>query len=272
VKKKFILSAAQAQSVLYDPEQNLTKAEDIISKASDREVNGIIFPELFLTGYTTKKRVAEFAIPLNHKWIVKLENLAAKYRMMIVCGFPEASSTGQIFDSACIIDADGKQLGTYRKTHLFKDEAMVFSPGQEYKVFNTSLGKIGIMICYDLEFPEVARLLAILGAELVAVPTANMYPYNKHQSIYLRSRAMENGIFIGCANTTGSDSTYQYCGGSAIVSPAGKVLAFAELEEDMIMSQVDLKEVPPVDDNLQYLKHRRPDLYQSLVAKHDYNV
>lgn len=260
-----IISIAQVKPVLYGPEKNLEKAEELISEASKNGAKAIFFPEMYLTGYTTE-RVSEFAISLNHKLLVRLGDFAKKYEILIVCGFIERSSDGLCYNSACVIDSNGEQLGVYRKTHLFNNEAQQFVPGYKSGLFDTSIGKIGLMICYELEFPEIARMLAINGAKLIVVPTANMFPYDKHQEVFLKARAMENGVYIALANNIGSDSNYEYCGGSSIVDPSGKVLASVMLEEGLIFAKIDFDLVPPSDNNLNYLRHRRPKLYSDLVG------
>lgn len=265
--EKFILALAQASSVLYDKEKNLLKAEKFMVDASARGAKAILFPEMFSTGYMTWDRVSDLAEPLNGPLVKRLALLARQYGLLTVCGFPEKNSKTKPYNSACVIDSDGSVLGSYHKTHLFSNEPDVFTPGEDIKAFNTSLGRIGVMICYDTEFPETARLLALDGVQLILAPTANMEPYSQFQSVFLRARAMENGICAATTNTIGYDGTYHYFGQSAAADPEGRLLCLGGSDEELLFAEINLTAIPPKDASLQYLNHRRPELYNKLCAR-----
>lgn len=266
--ERFTLALAQAEAVRYDKDANLAKAERLMGRAAERGAKAILFPEMFLTGYTVWERVAELAEPLDGPSIRRLAGLAGRFGMHVVCGFPEERPEPGAgpYNSACVIGADGSILGAYRKTHLFDREPRYFSPGEELLVFDTSVGPVGVAICYDLEFPEVARLLALRGARLILNPTANMDPYAEYQEVYLRARAMENGVYVATANTVGEDGTYRYFGESAAVDPRGRVLCRGGSGEELLLAEIDLG-ARPADENLEYLGRRRPDLYGMLVEE-----
>lgn len=190
-----------------------------MSEASVRGAKAILFPEMFSTGYMVWDSVSDLSEPLDGPLVKSLAMLARKYRLVTICGFPERSTGTKPYNSACVIDFDGSVLGSYHKTNLFGNEPSVFTPGESTKVFETSLCRIGVMICYDSEFPEVARLLALDGAQSILAPTANMEPYSQYQSVFLRARAMENGVYVATTNTVGHDGTYYYVGQSAAVDP-----------------------------------------------------
>lgn len=263
----FTLALAQAEAVLYDKQANLTRAGQMMAAAAARGAQAILFPEMFLTGYMVWDRVDELAEPLNGPLVHDLAALARQYELLTVCGFPEVCPGARPYNSACIIDADGTVLGAYHKSHLFAEEPQAFTPGEALRTFDTTLGRIGVMICYDTEFPEVARLLAMNGAQLVLAPTANMDPYRQYQAVYLRSRAMENGIYIATTNTVGEAGGYRFFGESAAVAPDGRVLCRGGAGEELLLAAVDFSAVSPTDANLVYLRHRRPDLYGPLARR-----
>ncbi len=260
----FKLAIAQAEAVRYDKDANLARVEELMARASSNGAQAILFPELFLTGYTVWDRLAELAEPLEGPSIRRLADLAGRFRLAVVCGFPERRPGFRPYNSACVIGPDGTVVGAYRKTHMFDREPEFFSPGEALPVFDTPFGPVGVAICYDLEFPEVARILALQGARIILNPTANMEPYAEYQAVYLRARAMENGIHIAAANTVGDDGTYAYFGESAAVDPRGRVLCRAERGEELLSAEIDLG-AGPADQNLQYLGRRRPDLYRALA-------
>lgn len=233
--------------------------------AADQGAHAILFPEMFLTGYFVWDRVRELAEPLDGASIQRLRRLSAELHLLTVCGFPELGANDTVYNSACVIDRDGRLLGGYRKTHLFADEPEVFTAGERFEVFETGTAPIGLLICYDVEFPEPVRALALGGAQLVLVSTANMEPYQVSQEVYLRSRALENGIFVAAANTIGEDERYRYFGRSAVADPGGRIIAQAGEGEEIVIAGLDLAETTEAQRSSPYLDRRRPSLYATLA-------
>lgn len=260
------IALAQAAPVLGDKGANLAKAERFMQQAAQRGAHAIVFPEMFLTGYMVEERAGELAEPLDGPSVRQLAAWAARHGLLAVCGFPERAPDGSVYNAACVIDRDGRVLGSYRKCHMFGGEEAYFRPGDALPVFATSLGTVGVMICYDLEFPEVARCLALQGAVLLLVATANMHPYEDYQRVYVRARAMENGCFVAVANQVGADHRYRYFGESAVAAPSGRVVAVGGGEEALVVGDADMAEVPPRDPWLRYLERRRPELYGALAG------
>jgi len=262
---KLKICSVQTVPELFDKDKNLEKADTFMKKAASSGAKAIVFPEMYLTGYVIDN-LSELAETLEGPSIKRLADLAAQYKLLIVCGFPEKNRDGLPYNSACVIDADGSILGSYHKTHLFCEEAITFSPGESAKTFLTSIGNVGVMICYDTEFPEVARLLALDGAALILMLGANMFPYEEYHASFLRVRAMENSVFAASANFVGSDNVYEFCGRSAIVSPSGEYLSLGSLDkEELLCAEINLADACPADENINYLLHRRMDLYEPLL-------
>lgn len=235
-----------------------------MQEAARQGASAVVFPELFLSGYLLNETLPALAEPLDGPSLQRLSGLARRHRMLTVCGWPEAAN-GVLYNSACVIESDGGIVGRYRKTHLFGREPDYFAPGDQLTPFETSVGRIGVLICYDLEFPEPARTLALKGAALLVTSTASKDPYADYQGIYARARAMENGVYAAVANTVGDLGPHHFFGRSLVVDPGGRVLAEADRQERVLFASIDLSCVPPADPSVQYLAHRRPDLYARLT-------
>jgi predicted amidohydrolase len=115
------------------------------------------------------------------------------------------SISNQIFNTAVLIDPEGELVGLHRKVHLWSSERRYFRPGNEFPVFRIKIGRVGIGICYDLDFPETARILALSGAQIVFFPSAYMKPYERQADVYVQSRAAENGIYVAFSNRIGRE-------------------------------------------------------------------
>lgn len=234
-------------------EANRTTALNLAEKAAKAGAKLVVLPELWPTGYHLGPR--EFReLAENHRGetVSLFQRIAAERKMVMVVPFAEKEE-GNIYNSAAVIDSFGKLAGIYRKSFLWGREKQVFTPGaKSYPVFETSLGKIGILICYDAEFPEPARLLALRGAEIIAVPSVWSLEAESRWDIQLPARALDNTVFVLGANTTGEGS----CGKSKLVAPDGKVLAETSREGvEALIGEVDLslialtrKRIPYWDD------------------------
>ncbi|MOA28301.1 (R)-stereoselective amidase [compost metagenome] len=165
-----------------------------------------------------------------------------------------------------LIDANGERLCNYRKTHLFGDlDRSMFSPGEgDFPVVELNGWKLGFLICYDLEFPENARRLALDGAELILVPTANMIPFDFIADVSVRSRAFENQCYVAYANYCGHEGDIHYCGQSSIAAPDGSRIAQAGLDEALIVGELDRQLMIDSRAANRYLSDRRPELYGAL--------
>jgi 5-aminopentanamidase len=224
-----------------------------------------VFPELFLTGYGFWDTLHDLAEEAHGPAIEQLMGLARRHRLVTVCGFPERLDEGRVANSACVIDSDGTLVGVHRKVHLFRDEAELFTAGDALAPFETSLGRIGVLICYDLEFAEAARVLALRGARILFVPTASMEPYRDYQRTYAKARAMENGVYVALVNNIGEDGRYTYFGDSLIVDPEGRVLAEAASTDALLVAEVEPALVARVQERTNYLQRRRAELYGPLL-------
>ena len=201
----------QCQPLPLDVAGNLQRLASIASQAQDIDL--LVLPEMFLTGYNIgAKAVADLAQPSDGDAALQIAELAQTTGIAIAYGYPERDLDGHIYNSVQVIDSHGKSLCNYRKTHLFGQlDRDMFSPGPDaFPVFELNGWQLGLLICYDLEFPENTRRLALAGAELIVVPTANMAPYDFIAEVTVRSRAFENQCYVAYANYCGHEGNVHY--------------------------------------------------------------
>ena len=205
-----------------------------------------------------------------------MQELARTYSMVIVAPMYEEDQTGVYYNTAAVIDADGRYLGKYRKTHIPHVngfwEKFYFRPGNMgYPVFDTAVGKVGVYICYDRHFPEGARMLGLHGAELVFIPSATSRGLSMHLwKIEQTAHAIANGYWVGTINRVGRETEFgpnDYYGSSYFADPRGKIVAEAsDTDEPLVVADLDMDLVREVRNTWQFYRDRRPDMYSDMVA------
>jgi len=270
MKEKFKIALAQISCKRGDKAENVRKIEDNVTKAKKQGAELVIFPELSLTGYTVRDQIYELAETIPGSSTNVLEKLARKTETHIVFGMPELSEKTQatIHNTAVLIGPDGF-IGRYRKmylpTHSVFEEKRYFRPGYQTPVFETEFGKIGLIICYDVFFPEVSRLTRLKGAQLIICISASPAVRRTFFEILTAARAIENTVFLAYVNLTGVEDGLQFWGGSRLVGPNGKVLVKAKYnEEDLVMGEVNYADIRPIETFVPTLKDLRPELFSEL--------
>ncbi|EIJ65347.1 hydrolase, carbon-nitrogen family [Candidatus Nitrosopumilus salaria BD31] len=252
-------------------EDNLKKILSYISKAASKNATLCAFPE-FMMFYTnssqTSRQLANLAETINGNFITTIANAAKENHIQVVGSFYETSrKKDRVYDTSFVIDKSGKVISTYRKIHLydalgFKESDKMASGSKISKPVNTSIGKIGMMICYDLRFPEMSRSLAVAGAEILIAPSAwvkgNMK--EEHWITINKTRAIENGCYVIAPDQVGNI----YCGRSLVVSPYGKILLDMKKKQGISFVDIDLNKVKQTRKVLPLLKNRRTDIYPTL--------
>lgn len=239
--------------------ENLNTAKSVLINASKKQCDLVVFPELYLSGYLLDKNIRTNAVDLKHYAIKSLQEICRQHNIACVIGFPRKNSC-DLFNSSCFIDKDGKIVGVYDKTHLFGDEKLYFTAGQVLKTFETSLGKVGLLICYDIEFPEPSRTLALQGADMIVCISANMKPYYNLHKKFIEIRALENTIPIIYCNYIGKNQQFSFVGKSNIINNKGKNICRYSKNKKLICGNL-LKEA--IDDrNIIYVNNLRPELYR----------
>ena len=228
----------------------------------------LICPEMFLTGYAIGRDAAEeLAEAVDGPAARRAAMIARETGTALLYGYPERAGDGRVYNAAILIDDEGQTLLNYRKTHLFGelDRSMFQAGDAAAPVVELNGFKLGVLICYDIEFPETVRDLALRGAELVAVPTALMQPYDVIAKTVVPARAVENQVFVAYANHCGQEGNLEYCGHSCVVGPDGVDLVRAGTGEEIVAAEIDRAALDLSRPEYTYLADRRPELYGTLI-------
>ena len=260
------IAIVQDDCILGETSRNIEKASGLIKRAAEQNAGLVLFPEMYLTGYALGEKTHKLAEPVAGPVIDELAQMAKTSQICICMGFPELDpASRKIFNSLVCLSEQGKILTVYRKIQLFDEEKKYFNAGEEIKVVHTPLGRTGFLICYDLEFPELARMIALLDADVLLVATANMHPWCDQQDVYVKARAAENKIFLALSNRIGQEKDLVFCGSSAVVDPLGRILAGAGRQDPVLLiADIDLDSIAKARSSVNYLKDRRPEIYRPL--------
>jgi predicted amidohydrolase len=239
---------AQLESVLRDPQANAERAAHALAAHPEAEI--AVFPELYLSAYDLRA-LDETARPAGCDELATVAETAARAGTAVVIGFAERNEDGSCSNSVACIDRDGSLAGVYRKTQLYAGERKVFRPGTELRIVRLAGIAVAPMICFDVEFPEPVRALALAGAELLVTASANMEPFGPDHELATRARALENRLPHLYANAVGTIGRLEFVGLSRSVGPAGEVLAQARAHEQLLLAPVGTAGAD--DESLDYL-------------------
>lgn len=254
----FYIAAVQITPILGDVQANLKRGIRLMKGVSE-EADLIVFPELWTTGYyLSKETFQQLAETRDGPTIETLREEALNANSVIISSFAEKDEEGRLFIAAAVIDQRGELVGMVRKSLLWGRESEIFEKGEiRYPVMQTKFAKIGVLICYEMEFPEPSRLLALEGAELVICPSVWSVSASRRWDIQLPARALDNTIFIMGVNTVGNNS----CGKSKLVGPMGDILAEAsDSREEVLLRAVDINSLYWARDENRYLEDYRKKL------------
>lgn len=275
MKETIQLALIQFESSLGSPAENREKAESMIREAAKNGAELICLPELFSTGYNLNiigEKLSTMVEPLNGPTVTKMQKLAKELGVFIVAPLGlQLKKDEQPFNSAVFIGDEGEIIGVYSKCHLFETERVYFQPGQEFPVYDTKLGKIGIMICFDAGFPEAARALALQGAEVILCPSAWRIQDTRMWELNMPQRSLENSCYVGAVNRFGHEDSLYMGGFSMVCGPEGDILAKIEEEtEDILYCTLDGARLAAYRaDGGPYLPYRRPELYAGLAKQEE---
>ncbi|MBK6722562.1 MAG: acyltransferase [Acidobacteria bacterium] len=260
---------------------NLDHQLKFVEQAAEQGVQVLCFQEIFTTPYfcaeqTTRWYEAVERIP-DGPTVQLMQEVAKQYGMVLVVPIYEEEQTGIYYNSAAVIDADGKYLGKYRKTHIPHVapgfwEKFYFRPGNlGYPVFDTAVGKVGVYICYDRHFPEGARCLGLNGAEIIFNPSATVAGLSEYLwKLEQPAHAVANGYFVGAINRVGIEAPWnigEFYGQSYFCDPRGQMLAVGTRDQDeLIVADLDMDMIREVRNTWQFFRDRRPDAYGAIVA------
>jgi 5-aminopentanamidase len=272
------VAACQVAPVLGDVQGNLVRVAGAVRAAAARGADVIVLPELATTGYVFHHadELRPHAEPADGPTLRCLGALAAELDVVVVSGFAEQDESGRLRNSAAIVDASGVRA-VYRKAHLWDNEVNIFVPGDELPpVVDTRVGRIGVVVCYDLEFPEWTRTAALSGADLLCVPTnwpaAATPPGERPEAIInAQAAALANRMFVALCDRVGRERGVDWAGASAVIGPNGYPLALAEPggAEQTLITRCDLTLAREKTSNTHNdaLLDRRPALYGLLTTQ-----
>jgi len=252
-------AAVQFTITLGEIGPNLAQVRQSLQALAAEGVQLAVLPEMWGTGFAYKElnRLAERTGGL----VEELAALSAEYGMVIVGSLPEPHED-KVYNTAYVLD-NGKLRGKYRKIHLFSlmQEDRSFDSGSSWLLTDTTAGRIGVFICYDLRFPELARRLAVEGAEILVVPGEWPKPRQEHWRTLLRARAIENQLFVVAANCCGVVGKLDFFGMSMIIDPKGELLAEAGYEPGNITATLDFAAMTAWRQQIPCFSDRKPECY-----------
>jgi predicted amidohydrolase len=259
-------------------EDNLIAMGKFVDKiCSEQKVDLVVFPELATSGYELGVRFTEVAERVPGHTVNLLAQRAADHGTHIVFGLVSKEKVESIiYNAAVVLGPDGEMLGEYRKLHLPGEERLAFRPGYRLPIFETSLGPLGVLLGWDLAFPETARSLALDGAEIVCVcanwghsPVQERELFVEEWQTYVHARALENALYVVASNRIGEEYSYHFFGDSRVVGPRGATYAFIEEEiEGYAVARIDLDIVRQTREELQLMQCRVPQAYRAIVRKY----
>jgi beta-ureidopropionase len=286
MSRKVLSGLIQASNPINDESKSVAEIQaamlekhlPMIHDAGKKGVQILCLQEIFNGPYFCPgqdKRWYDAAEPVPGPTVEKLAPLCEKYQMAMVIPLYEREQAGVYYNTAAVVDADGKYLGKYRKTHIPQTsgfwEKFFFKPGNMgYPVFKTRYATIGAYICYDRHFPEGARALGLAGAEIVYNPSATVAGLSEHLwKIEQPAHAIANGYFVGAINRVGTEAPWnvgEFYGQSYFVDPRGQFVAMGSRDKDeLVVAELDLSLIEEVRRTWQFFRDRRPDAYGPLV-------
>lgn len=243
-----------------DTRKNLNRMMEMTDQAAQAGADLIVFPELAYTGYYLEsldfQRLAE---PQDGPFVQQLRQKAREKRIHIIAGYPEATEIpGRIYNSAIFVDDEGNILDNMRKVYAWGQEKLKFREGHRYPVVNTKFGKVGMLICYDVELPEPSRIEALKGAQIIVDCSVWGIPAERRWHVDMAGNALFNLLFMVGCNTV----CERTCGSSMIVGPDGEVRAIASrTEEELLIHEINLDEILEIRSRIPYLNDFKEDTF-----------
>lgn len=282
IKNKFVTIGLIQTKIPADKNKALQKAYNLIEKAAKKGAQIICLPELYRTIYFPQHKDVnknDYTETIPGESSGYFAKLAKKYHVVIIVPIFEKSNNGKYYNSAMVINSNGKIMDTYHKIHIPQDpyfyEQNYFTPGADYKIYKTKYATFAVLICYDQWFPEAARSVTLKGAELIFYPTAigNIIGYKSKDGDWhdawetvMRGHAIANAVHIAAVNRIGREDKLNFWGQSFVSDSFGKILKRANKQEQILLCKVDLSHNQRIREGWGFLKHRRPDTYNEISA------
>ncbi len=257
--KQLTCASIQFNITLGYIDTNIDTATAALQRVAQQGTRLAVLPEMWSCGYDYRNLTA--LAKETPRVLEELQNECLKLDLVTVGSLPELKD-GTIYNTAYVVDK-GEIVGSYRKLHLFSTmrEDQFLGAGNHSLVVDTSVGRLGIAICYDLRFPELFRKLALEGAEIICIPAEWPKPRQEHWKTLLRARAIENQLFVIAANCCGIQGKLDFFGLSQLISPLGTVLEIAGEEDTELIANFDFSEMSNYREQIKILVDRRADIY-----------
>ena len=245
------------------PEENFLRAERLIRQAALEQPDVIVLPETWNTGFFPEN-VEELADRDGQKTKAVIGGLAKELSVNIVAGSVANIREGKVYNTAFVFDREGACIASYDKTHLFSpmQENAYFTPGDHLCRFTLDGISCGVIICYDIRFPELTRSLAVEDLDMLFVVSQWPDVRIAHLETLTRARAIENQIFVVCCNSCGTAGDTKYGGHSAVIDPWGLIISQAKNEEKVLTAQTNVCILTDIRDSICVFRDRRPELYR----------
>lgn len=241
------IAIAQCECIDGDTQRNLTKLNEVVHSL-DTDTSIVVFPELFIQGFILKSEANELAEKRDGDSLKIIERLAAEHQVTIVVGFAEQAE-GAVYNSVAWVTPQGVSM-VYRKTHMWLSDRDVFVAGADYPTTYIDDTKVGSLICFDVEFPEPSRMLALLGVDAIFLCNGNMQEYQQVHRLAAQVRAQENQVYVIVCNRVGTGRDEVFAGDSMAIGPTGAILCELGQSEKISYCVIDKQEV--INSRLQY--------------------
>lgn len=259
---KIRISLIQMNIIPGNPKVNREHAVHLIEQAAAQEPDVVVLPEMWTTAYQLEN-ISEICDQGGIPTLDILSKHAKDMEMNIVAGSFASMENAKVYNTAYVFNRKGDNIAKYQKIHLFKlmEEHKYIESGSNHCIFEIDGIRCGIIICYDLRFPELTRKLALLGIKLLFVPAQWPAARLDHWQTLLKARAIENQIFIAAVNRAGTDLQDEFAGGSMIINPWGEIVAQGGHKEQIITAEIDLSKIEEAKSKIDILGDRVPKTY-----------
>lgn len=262
MSRRINIALIQMEMTFCQPDSNFQHAKELIQQAADG-ADVVVLPEMWNTGFFPEDDLEELSDRDGKRTREEIGGLAKKLGVNIVAGSVADCRDGHKYNSCYVFNRDGQQVARYDKTHLFSymGEDRSFTPGDKISVFTLDGVKCGVLICYDIRFPELTRAMALTNIDLLFMVSQWPDVRIPHLEVLTQARAIENQVFFACTNASAVAGNTVYGGHSALIDPLGKVVAKAGKKEEILQGTCDLDILRTVRNTINVYRDRRPELY-----------
>lgn len=243
-----------------DRARAMAQVEEAAARLAGQGADVVLMPEMYLYHWVPRPEMLAAAEGPEGPTVRRLADLCRRHNVAVVAGLVGRGDGGRVHNVAACVDRRGELRAWYAKTHLWDQEGRSVDPGDSLCTFDLDGIRAGLLICYDIEFPEPARALAAAGVQLLLVPSANMHPWRHYHRTFITARALENHVYVAYCNTIGRTPQVEFVGDSAVIDPSGDVILDLAQSEGTGLALVDTDRIAHSQRVFNYLRRRRPSL------------